>query len=386
MKTLSKTNKIIDHRPFEIFQQYDERGEISYSAGLPNYPRNFSRDTIIAGLISCNVDLLSTQLEISAQYQGQKEDSKTGEKPGKIHHEYPGVKVNNRELISTYNASDTTGLFLIAAEILKNLDQHRYAQFIANRKNNLQKAADYITSSIDNNFLLWEIPPKNSNQYALKVTYWKDSILPEANGKTEPIYPVIYPQVQFIAARGLLSASILLNDNSLANIAKTMFIMGIKKFIRENGYVAYQDKHKALIQTSSDELHSLAYIPQQYKEFLPLQAISARAEQLSTPFGYMCTPLDISNKLSDNYHGKSVWIFEQAMIHYGANKFSLVKEKEIASLVANHIQEGQELLTVGYNNAGEITPIPSGNNRQLWSIAAREYFAGQNKLLADNWL
>lgn len=386
MHTLSKTNKIIEHKPFDIFAQYDEQGKISYSAGLPSYPRNFSRDTIIAGLISGNVDLLSSQLQISAQYQGQKEDSTTGEKPGKIHHEYPGVKVNDRELISTYNASDTTGLFLIAAEALKNLDKQRYDQFLAGSKNSLKKAADYITNSIDNNFLFREMPPGGSGKYALKVTYWKDSILPEANGKTEPIYPVIYPQVQFIAARGLLSASILLNDNSLANIAEAMIQTGIDQFIREDGYVVYQDKHKQLIQTSSDELHSLAYIPQRYSKYLPLEAISNRAVQLSTPFGYMCTPIDISNQLSDNYHGSSVWIFEQAMIHYGANKFGLDKEKKIASLIADHILEGQELLAIDYDHIGQITPTPAGNNRQLWSIAAKEYFINSNNLLVNNWL
>jgi len=379
-------NLTTKYKPFDIFERCDEYGLTSYSAGFPSYPGNFSRDTIIAGILASNIDLISTQLEISAQYQGQKYDPLSGEKPGKIHHEYPGVAVHNRELVTTYNASDTTALFLIAAEALNHLDIERYTQFITTRKDTLEKAADYIINSLDDNYLLWEKPPDNGDKYALKVTYWKDSILPETNGKTEPIYPVIYPQIQFIAARGLLSASKILNKPDLSYVADSMFQIGIKQFIQRQGYVVYKDQHKELLQTSSDELHSLAYIPQKYRKALPLRSISARAKQLSTPFGYMCTPMEVAEKLPDNYHGSTVWVFEQAMIHYGANKFGLDQEKNIASLITKHIGEGQELLTVNYNHAGEITPTPTGNNRQLWSLAAREYFAGRNNLLINNWL
>ena len=44
--------------------------------------------------------------------EGTKVDANTGEEPGKIHHELPGVRLRN--MITTYNACDTTALFLIA--------------------------------------------------------------------------------------------------------------------------------------------------------------------------------------------------------------------------------------------------------------------------------
>jgi len=377
----------IENEPFNIFRQYNnEDNSITYSAGYPHYPRNFSRDTIVAGIIASNSNLLASQLDMSTRHQGQKEDPITGEKPGKIHHEYPGVSVNGRNLVSTYNACDTTALFLIAVEGLELLDQHKSTQFKTDKLDNLKRAVDHLVESIDSNYLLWETPPKNSNKYALKVTYWKDSILPNTTGKTEPIYPVVYPQAQFIAARGLLGASKVLQDHSLATIADTMYRNGIQRFIRDDGYVVYLDQSDELLQISSDELHSLAYIPKIYKQLLPIKAISDRAKKISTPFGYMCTPLAIAETLTDKYHGNSVWIFEQALIHYGATKFGLKAEATIAALVTNHIGEGQELLSVDYDNRGQAVSTPKGNDRQLWSQAAREYFTGHSYLLANNWL
>lgn len=370
--------------PFEQYKQVSNEGLITYAAGFPHYPRNFSRDTIKAGIIASNPALLASQLEMSARHQGEGHDPMTGEVPGRIHHEVPGVALNGGEKYTTYNACDTTSLFLIGTEGLRHIDNVSSLDFVKRRKENLQRAVEHVLSNIGEDNLFWERPVADG--YALNVTYWKDSILPHANGKIEPVYPVVFAQAHFIAARGLLSASLLLNNPSLSDLADKMFKSGIQTFIRPDSYTVYRDAEGELHQSSSDELHSLAYIPKVYAKDLPLDAIVERARSLATPFGYLCTPREIAMRLSDNYHGDTVWVFEQAMIHYGATKFDLHHEAETAASVTEHIGEGQELIGSTCDEEGNTTPIAKGNDRQLWSTAASVYFAGHSLLLHKAWL
>ena len=375
-----------DTDPFSSYKQVLETGEVGYAAGFPHYPRNFSRDTITAGIISSSAVLLASQIAISAHHQGENYDPQTGEMPGKIHHEFPGVKLNGGDKYTTYNACDTTALFLIATEGLLNFDEPAFSDFTQQKVEKLKRAVDYIFAHIGNDDLFWEKPPGGSDNYALKVTYWKDSILAQSDGKIEPVYPVVFPLAHFIAARGLLSASRVLGDPGLGSTADKMFRTGIKEFMRPDSYTAYRDSVSELRQISSDELHSLAYIPRVYADLLPVEAMQQRAESLITPFGYMCTPTEVSQQLSDRYHGDTVWVFEQALINYGATKFSLNQEAKIAASVSAHIGEGQELFSLPNSENGEILPIPAGNDRQLWSIASREYFAGRSSLSVTPWL
>jgi glycogen debranching enzyme len=376
----------LDTDPYGPYRQVLETGEVMIVAGLPSYRRSFPRDLAKAGLIGSSSELLKEVVEFGAQHQGVKYDPQTGEKPGKIHHEYPGVTLNGGDKYTTYNACDTTPLFIIAAEGLLHLDKLTFTDVLQQKANNLQQAVGYINAHVGEDNLFWENPPKGSNNYALRVTYWKDSILPQADGKMEPMYPVVFPLAHFIAARGLLSASRVLDDPSLASTADKMFKAGIKEFIRPDSYTVYRDNESELIQASSDELHALAYIPSQYADLLPLEAIQQRAQALSTPFGYMCTPLDVAVHLTDKYHGDAVWVFEQALIHYGATKFNLVRVAAVAATIAPHIGAGQELFSIIHNENANMTPIPAGNARQLWSVAAAEYFAGRSMLTESPWL
>lgn len=371
---------------FRDYRQQLENGLISYSAGFPQYPRNFSRDTINAGIIASDADLLLSQLEVSAYYQGRANDSRTGERSGKIHHEFPGVIVNDSDRYSTYNACDTTALFLIAVEGLMQLDGVAATSFIEQKTETIKRAVSYLLDSIGKDDLFWELPPSGNDGYALRVTYWKDSILPNSGGKTEPVYPVVFSQAHFIVARGLLSASRILHNTSLATKADRMYIAGIEEFIRPDGYTVYRDREGELRQASSDELHALAYIPKSYARMLPINAIRQRAKLLITPFGFLCTPEHVAVRLSDTYHGDKVWVFEQAMIHYGATKFGLIDEAKIAASVSEYIGEGQELFGIGHDKEGHMIPIPEGNDRQLWSVATRAYFTHRTMLLEKQWL
>lgn len=373
--------------PFSVFKRTLNNGLISYYAGLPKYPRNFSRDTIIAGIIASSSELLISQLEVSAEYQGKHHDPQTGESPGRIHHELPGISIHGRHSrYTTYNACDTTPLFLIAIDILKHLDAKLADDFIQRKRPNIESALKYIHGCLDENNMFMEGTPKDADGYALKVTYWKDSILPNVNGRSEPAYPVVYPLAHFIAARSLLGASRILNDKSLKSLSDKMYRAGIKQFIRPDGYIVYRDSIGELIQTSSDELHSLAYIPSEFKDLLPLEAIRNRAKILATPLGFMCTPEQIAKQLNDRYHGDTIWAFEQAMIHYGASKFGLQNEMRTADSIAELIADGQELFGFKLDAQGRMLPMPIGNSHQLWSVAASQYFEGRSSLLAKSWL
>lgn len=97
----------------------------------------------------------------------------------------------------------------------------------------LEKSARHLNGD----GLFWECPPEGSPTFGLKVTYWKDSILTGPNGKEEPDYPVAFGPLQFVAARGLLSAGRLLRDRDLSRTADGMFEAGIREFILSSDYV-----------------------------------------------------------------------------------------------------------------------------------------------------
>ena len=110
-----------------------------YAAGHPTYGRNFSRDSLIYGLLASDQDALLRQIDYSAQKQGTKHNSITGEEPGKIHHEFPAGKWRGRP--TTYNACDTGALFLIAISVLA---QSGSVEILDTYKHNIDAAISYI--------------------------------------------------------------------------------------------------------------------------------------------------------------------------------------------------------------------------------------------------
>jgi hypothetical protein len=188
-----------------------------------------------------------------------------------------------------------------------------------------------------------------------------------------------------MAARALISAARILKQKIYADKATKMFIDGINNFMQPSKFVIYRDSIEELAQASSDELHALAYIPKQFKSLLPLENIRKRSDQIKTIYGYLSAPLAISESLKDRYHGNKVWIFEQAMIHYGAVKFGLIDQAETAKMVTGYIRGGQELLDIS-DRSGQLEALPTGNDQQLWSIAASQYLKGTTILSSAKWL
>jgi len=71
-----------------------------YVAGLPRFPRIFARDSIKSALLLDNPKMLRAILELCRLFQGTKFDRATGEEPGKVFHELPGVALDIREVSS----------------------------------------------------------------------------------------------------------------------------------------------------------------------------------------------------------------------------------------------------------------------------------------------
>jgi glycogen debranching enzyme len=353
--------------PNERFEPYrsTDPDVPGFYAGLPSYPRNFTRDVLVAGLISQNVALLTSQLRIAATHQADRYDAVTGAEPGKIHHEYPGFLLR-APYLTTYNACDTTALFIIAAGVLKQKSKDVFDEFMREYRDNIDAAARYLLDHLRDG-LFWESPPGGAQQYSLRVTYWKDSILPNRS-RDEPEYPVAFALVQFQVARAFECAAQILDDQTFAEISDEMFRTGIDTFITSESFCVMQDATTRLVQSSSDELHSLFYIPTRYGALLPIDAIRERAHDLITEVGFACTPAQHGDALSDKYHGYVVWPFEQALISEGCKKFGLDDLADIAARVRPHIASGHEYF--------EIKPEirPAGNGQQLWSEAAGQYF------------
>ena len=110
-----------------------------YQAALPGYAANFSRDSFTYGLLADDLHALRAQLELSSRHQGRHPDPETGEEPGKIHHELPGVAM--RGLWTTYNACDTTSLFVIA---MSHLSHRGDRGVVARFGESLDRAIEYL--------------------------------------------------------------------------------------------------------------------------------------------------------------------------------------------------------------------------------------------------
>lgn len=302
-KQIETKNEANPHlQPFVAEKLYQGGLLEYYNAGLPGYESNFSRDDAVSAILSGDSHLLQTHLAMCVRFQATETNARNGAYPGKIHHgihigdqEVAQISLEGREDRSTeYNSCDSTALSLIGVEQLRMVDPGAYTEFIRKYSDNVHAAAIHIMEMLDENGLFTDNPPKAPGEgpnapgrFGLRVTYWKDSVLPSVNAKEEPRYPVSYALAHFIAARGMLSAAATLESQYYADTADRMYQRGIATFMREDGFTIYQDGDGPYVQASSDELHSLAYIPNYYSHLLPLAAIRQRAEQLETPFERM---------------------------------------------------------------------------------------------------
>ena len=351
-------------------------GHTVYNAGLPYFPRNFSRDSLISGIMASDKDLLRNQLCFCAVRQAATKNPYSGAEPGKIHHE---STVEIRGLSTEFNACDTTALFLIGHEAYRSLSNDN--SLADAQRANIELAAQYILSHLEEDLFMETPELCGAKMFALKVTYWKDSmILGREQG--EPNYPVVYPLALIMNMRGIRSAAKLLNRKDLWEIVDRMVYALQKLYDHELGtfYIAI-DRRGPISGVSSDSLHALFYLSPGDISIDQLNQIVDASIVLETPLGYRTLDPELTSSMKDDtgkmsnisaYHTSTVWPFEQAMIYAGARRFELKRPMEVSSRIMSWIFDSDPEIFI-LNEDGTVRK--GGCDPQLWTIAAKEYFS-----------
>jgi len=340
---------------------------ILYMAGLPDFPRNFTRDSIISAILLQDPNMLRDQLIFCAKNQGIKKDPYTGEEPGKIFHEYPGVEI--RGLSTLYNACDTTALFLIGHEIYQKLTNDKL--LFQMQETNILMALEYIKSHIKEG--LFEESPSycGGKEFSLKVTYWKDSeLMNRENG--QPIYPIVYTLAHVQNMRAIKSAIFLTKDLKLNDLYNEMLNSFKNKLFNGDKFYLAIDKKGPISGVSSDILHTLFYLDKPSLNNIQVNIIKKHAKELETTAGFRTLSKSDTFFSNDSYHSKTVWPFEQALIYIGAKKFDM-KEIQNNSIKILNFLEGNDSETFLIEDRIK----KSGCDPQLWTIAAKSYFKNQ---------
>jgi len=350
-------------------------GHQLYGAGVPSFPRNFSRDAIISAILMQNMDMMKNQLNFCALKQGKKKDKFTGEEPGKIFHEYPAV--NRRGLSPEFNASDSTAMFLIGHEVYQRMTNDK--ELAIAHKEHIHSAVNYIKSHIKHGAFIESPKFCGAEKFSLRVTYWKDSeIVDRVEGI--PKFPVVYLLAHVQNLRGLRSAYFLLRDEEILKIISKMKRYLIRKLYnrRRRDFHMAIDKKGKINAISTDSLHALFYLNSEDLQPEMLDGIVKNSEELETQFGYRCLSDKDTNRVGDPYHSITLWPFEQAIINIGAKKFGLRKVDNVSSRIKEHLSSNPEVY--------EIIDTPKGRkfkgggcDPQLWTIAARQYFKNPKK-------
>ncbi len=333
-----------------------------YQAALPGYASNFSRDSFTYGMLADDLHALRAQLELSSRHQGRFPDPETGEEPGKIHHELPGVQM--RGLWTTYNACDTTALFVIA---LSHLFHRGDRGVVARFRENLDRAIEYLLAHVYDDVFFEDTKQSGAERFALKVTYWKDSELNVGGERREPVYPVAYALPHFQCEAALRAASRLTRRRELRELAARMVCRGFETFWRGDHFAVAIQGDGAVVDTpSSDSLHALLYLRNGEISHADAERIVEYSEQLATDVGYL--PALAQTKDGDQYHTRWVWVHEQALLHAAARRHGLTRAEVVAERVIPTLDQGfPELIDPATGRAG-------GNQTQLWSIGAHVYF------------
>ncbi|MEM3113267.1 MAG: hypothetical protein QXI33_02475 [Candidatus Pacearchaeota archaeon] len=344
--------------------RFKEQDITLYKAGLPDFPRNFTRDAIISAILMQDKNMLKDQLIYCARLQGTKKDNLTGEEPGKIFHEFPGVLLNGR--YTTFNACDTNALFLIGHEIYLKLSGDY--SLLESQKQSIINSVKYIKLHIKNGGFFEDPKFSGADEFALKVTYWKDSVIIDRENGI-PKYPVIYSLAHVQNMRAIKSAYYLLKDISLLRLYYNMREFFNKTlFDNKDNFINTVDAYGPIKSISSDMLHILFYLSKEDINKTKINKIVENSNLLETEYGYRTLNFKDAEKIQDKYHTSSVWPFEQALINIGAKKFNLIRVEEISYRVFQYLDTNPELFHLN----GRIKK--SGCDPQLWTIAAKYYF------------
>lgn len=370
------------------------KGYELYKAGLPDYPRPFFRDTAIAGRLLRDPEMIAHNLLFASALQAKEADPIRGANKGKIFHEYDifledGIELAERPGKNTlFNSCDSDGEYLIGHEDYFeltgdiNLVHHQLA--------NIREAANSIVYHINDKDFFEEDPRHcGADSFALNVTSWKDSALPQRENGV-PIYPVVYPLVHAQTIAGLRSGGRILDDQSLIRRAQKM--VGVLPDLYDfylNSFFLGIDKLGPVRARTSDSLHMLAYL--EPGDIPPdiLEKIIQASEILETDIGYRTLDPNSADDVGDDYHTKTVWPQENAQTNRGAykhldwavrNRYKNLEDGlrhviSVSRRPSKYYKENPGSYPETFLVNGDIKP--SGCDTQLWSMAAASYFLRQ---------
>jgi glycogen debranching enzyme len=352
-------------KELEFLVTTDTEQYLLYKAGSPGFERSFVRDTIISALMSGSTSMMKEILRFAAVMQGTKIDVFTGEEPGKIFHEYPGVDLSGKNTL--YAACDTTALFLIG--ILAYSKVVIDSQLLTQLRPHIVAAASYIIDHLKDG-LFWEDPAKwGSKTGALKVTYWKDSVMLERKDGI-PIYPAVFTLAHIQNLAGLRAARQILGTTDYDPYLSEME-EGLHKLFDtvSKQFVVARDQSGDIHAVSDDILHGLYYLRPSDLTNDELESVRKTAALLTTEYGYRTNTADKCD-INSKYHSCSLWLFEQGLIHAGAIKFGLDDIASTAIRVTKILEGYHEFC---YIDADGVGVEKAGNAPQLWTWAVAEY-------------
>jgi glycogen debranching enzyme len=342
-----------------------ERADL-YTAAWPGYTSVFPRDQFYYAFLANDIPALKAGVAFSAEHQGTRSDAMTGEEFGKMPHEFPGVLM--RERISTYNACDTSALFLLAMARLANLEQQ---STFPDLRDHAEAAISYINSHIYDGLFHEDTKQSGADRFGLNVTYWKDSELNTENGAVEPKFPVVYSLAHFQNAMAMLEAGQMLGDEKTQKMGAFMISRGLQELWKDDHFVvAKQADGLVADPPSSDSLHSLYFIPPGLIDGQKVQAIEDYSRKLETAGGYLPTVLNKGVEVEDDYHTRYVWTHEQAVIHEAARRHKLNRALTVSAGIIPVFEHEFPELADAQNDF-----TPAGNLDQLWGYGAYLHFA-----------
>ncbi len=239
-------------------------------------------------------------------------------------------------------------------------------------KGRIERAALYILNHIRDGWFTVDPSFSDAEEYALKVTYWKDSEVARRTGGM-PAYPAVYTFAHIQNIRALRAADTLLDKHTYEHTVSVMLDELIRLWRSERGlYRIARDAQGPIEGVASELLHGLAYLDAEDVPRDIVERIVLFSAPLETSIGYRTVDGETEKEMIDPYHARTLWPYEQAMIHMAARKHNLPHVKEVAERIIPHIKDGApEIFVVDK----EGNTKPDGNDPQLWTIGAREYFA-----------
>lgn len=356
-----------------------------YHAGRPRFPRNFARDSILSALLVQDMRRLRSQLLFSARHQGRQANAVSGEEPGKIPHEWPGVQLGART--THYAACDTSALFIIGVHrLLANRGRGHHGDEAVDGKRggddvagddgevdddddehqrllrHVDLALDYILSHVQGpasglDGLFAEDPAlAGADGFALPVTYWKDSdhhmtCLKTKHDNTDSRrqsakdHRVVYTLAHAMNLCAVRCAAELLTRRraELLNLA-TRMRTGLQTLwdAPKQRFLLAKTAHCNVSALASDSLQALFFLSSRAAGpgtrsagvgGIDLQAawttsIERSSQGLETDIGYFT---EAGASVVAGYHTMNVWPFEQALIHAAARKHGLQHAAAVAS-------------------------------------------------------